>query len=178
MIRRPPRSTLFPYTTLFRSRQRQDHTAEPDRLHRRAGQRVVGQDRKSTRLNASHRCISYAVFCLNKKRTETAKALSIVAVLALRWLERGYDPMLDYDGRKVIEIQPSLFFFNDPAPPEIFALSLPDALPIWRSSFPASERRRPIQAASPQTNPPVSQRSEEHTSELQSPMDLACRPLL
>src|SRR3712207_7672251 len=84
MIRRPPRSTLFPYTTLFRSvvrlQPRGDggrHGGEVgvDRPHRRgqAPGRVVGevdaqeQDRKSTRLNSSHANISYAVFCLKKK---------------------------------------------------------------------------------------------------------------
>src|SRR5437762_6444927 len=72
MIRRPPRSTLFPYTTLFRS---QDARAEQlplvgggehdwNYLLGAAHQR----DRKSTRLNSSHRCISYAVFCLKKKK--------------------------------------------------------------------------------------------------------------
>src|SRR5437764_11434583 len=72
MIPRPPRSTLFPYTTLFRS-------VDPDRVeHHRHGPQDAGprhdlepaalvQDRKSTRLNSSHRCISYAVFCLKKK---------------------------------------------------------------------------------------------------------------
>src|SRR6267154_4959458 len=66
MIRRPPRSTLFPYTTLFRSRQR-DH---PDhRPYARALARRPGRDRKSTRLNSSHPSISYAVFCLKKKKT-------------------------------------------------------------------------------------------------------------
>src|SRR5437762_5839791 len=89
MLRRPPRSTLFPYTTLFRSIARLAgfyfgvlprtafatrlaeapevvHGAEPER-----GFAVVGAhdvDRKSTRLNSSHRCISYAVFCLKKKK--------------------------------------------------------------------------------------------------------------
>src|SRR3712207_8801554 len=83
MIRRPPRSTLFPYTTLFRSRGQaagerqlregggQRHTGgDADRaLQRRgddAGQTV--RDRKSTRLNSSHANISYAVFCLKKKK--------------------------------------------------------------------------------------------------------------
>src|SRR5437667_11515673 len=66
MIRRPPRSTLFPYTTLFRSRAR-SHPAPPCRgtcvyAPRRA------RDRKSTRLNSSHITISYAVFCLKKKK--------------------------------------------------------------------------------------------------------------
>src|SRR5216684_5519680 len=65
MIRRPPRSTLFPYTTLFRSRHRL--LLEPRRpgAGHRAGRR---RDRKSTRLNSSHGYISYAVFCLKKKK--------------------------------------------------------------------------------------------------------------
>src|SRR2546426_7712847 len=67
MIRRPPRSTLFPYTTLFRSRR-----ARRRRLRRRrvgsAGPRDPQRDRKSTRLNSSHLVISYAVFCLKKKK--------------------------------------------------------------------------------------------------------------
>src|SRR5581483_12148897 len=65
MIRRPPRSTLFPYTTLFRSSWLR--TSEPRRLYPRSpGQQ--GEDRKSTRLNSSHANISYAVFCLKKKK--------------------------------------------------------------------------------------------------------------
>src|ERR1035441_10739852 len=67
MIRRPPRSTLFPYTTLFRS---EDHRAH----HRSAeeqlgGHRAPDPDRKSTRLNSSHLGISYAVFCLKKRNS-------------------------------------------------------------------------------------------------------------
>src|SRR2546422_8015937 len=75
MIRRPPRSTLFPYTTLFRSHQlswRAAHRERRPRPHqqpRRQGQPVGDdQDRKSTRLNSSHGYISYAVFCLKKKK--------------------------------------------------------------------------------------------------------------
>src|SRR6266513_4986456 len=64
MIRRPPRSTLFPYTTLFRSR----HRACRPHLHPLRPLRVHGRDRKSTRLNSSHVSISYAVFCLKKKK--------------------------------------------------------------------------------------------------------------
>src|SRR5256885_5049420 len=95
MIRRPPRSTLFPYTTLFRSLRllraargarvlgRRAARAGEDRRHdraRRAAPPAAGhdrrrrddeaQDRKSTRLNSSHLVISYAVFCLKKKKTE------------------------------------------------------------------------------------------------------------
>src|SRR5256885_11500781 len=68
MIRRPPRSTLFPYTTLFRS----DHQPRGQLRHplrRAAVDRIRAQgDRKSTRLNSSHLVISYAVFCLKKKK--------------------------------------------------------------------------------------------------------------
>src|SRR5687768_18150408 len=78
MTRPPPRSTLFPYTTLFRSRHVDANVARLPPIGF-AGQRVVGlveavlvagyvEDRKSTRLNSSHGYISYAVFCLKKKR--------------------------------------------------------------------------------------------------------------
>src|SRR5690606_39928195 len=69
MIRRPPRSTLFPYTTLFRS----SHVSEGDlqRAGRSRWCRSRRGDRKSTRLNSSHVKISYAVFCLKKKKTST-----------------------------------------------------------------------------------------------------------
>src|SRR2546429_4639360 len=77
MIRRPPRSTLFPYTTLFRSHlgfQRLAHTDMETFFARR--QRLDGlgkftRDRKSTRLNSSHGYISYAVFCLKKKKKKS-----------------------------------------------------------------------------------------------------------
>src|SRR5256885_10561233 len=73
MIRRPPRSTLFPYTTLFRSAvleaiERHAHVLELDHDFDRAAAHV---DRKSTRLNSSHLVISYAVFCLKKKKTRS-----------------------------------------------------------------------------------------------------------
>src|SRR2546429_7233658 len=74
MIRRPPRSTLFPYTTLFRSGQQGERSVRtPDlRGERALGRRDVGRDRdrKSTRLNSSHGYISYAVFCLKKKKRQ------------------------------------------------------------------------------------------------------------
>src|SRR3712207_7230571 len=73
MIRRPPRSTLFPYTTLFRS---ESDRGAPLRKRRSSGGRLLHEcaariraDRKSTRLNSSHANISYAVFCLKKKIT-------------------------------------------------------------------------------------------------------------
>src|SRR3989442_4171716 len=75
MIRRPPRSTLFPYTTLFRSthaERRGQHRTEAGRARELGG---PGTDRKSTRLNSSHVRISYAGFCLEKKnKLETCAA--------------------------------------------------------------------------------------------------------
>src|SRR3712207_7587117 len=84
MIRRPPRSTLFPYTTLFRSRLRlpssprkresshRTHTRLPwGHLPYAVPSRTTHRDRKSTRLNSSHANISYAVFCLKKNHAST-----------------------------------------------------------------------------------------------------------
>src|SRR3712207_6903514 len=100
MIRRPPRSTLFPYTTLFRSgflknlldlrwrkiwvgiQQQRDNSGDMRRCHRGAAQGgVEGQesrleDRKSTRLNSSHANISYAVFCLKNKESLILRAIN------------------------------------------------------------------------------------------------------
>src|SRR2546421_6631682 len=77
MIRRPPRSTLFPYTTLFRSIAFSVHqrpSSAPVRPQFRTPQRR--RDRKSTRLNSSHDQISYAVFCLKKKKQNKRRPMS------------------------------------------------------------------------------------------------------
>src|SRR2546426_6983424 len=97
MIRRPPRSTLFPYTTLFRSPQcltlqgmPRHHFPEKDgwRLtfpHRiRLDFPTGGLDRKSTRLNSSHLVISYAVFCLKKKNTQSYRTHHVAQPLVKR----------------------------------------------------------------------------------------------
>src|SRR5690348_17466741 len=101
MIRRPPRPTLFPYTTLFRSPDRRqpidielgvfdvliahqparaflDHVARGGRHH---GDDLALEDRKSTRLNSSHPSISYAVFCLKKKRQCNVEASIIASIV-------------------------------------------------------------------------------------------------
>src|SRR5207247_6364782 len=69
MIRRPPRSTLFPYTTLFRSGLVWGEVHDENAYSLGGVAEAVGVDRKSTRLNSSHEWISYAVFCLKKKKT-------------------------------------------------------------------------------------------------------------
>src|SRR2546422_2480689 len=92
MIRRPPRSTLFPYTTLFRSSglwtigtlgQRSRGTRGPAGYPGQVSTRPGLQDRKSTRLNSSHGYISYAVFCLKKKKKKDGSE-SILEGTALR----------------------------------------------------------------------------------------------
>src|SRR3712207_4951790 len=136
MIRRPPRSTLFPYTTLFRSDQvdqlglaasqaqvAQRLVVDREQRRRRAvlGAHVrdrgsVGQaklDRKSTRLNSSHANISYAVFCLKKKKKQTY-TIHVAS---------------HHTFRQIILLF-FFFFFNDTATTEIYTLSLHDALPI------------------------------------------------
>src|SRR5271163_3314927 len=115
MIRRPPRSTLFPYTTLFRSLTRQllannDGIVVPS-------PHDVNIDRKSTRLNSSHDQISYAVFCLKKKRADARGAF--------RQVSHG-----SRKGAQGFEDRQVVFFFNDTATTEIYTLSLHDALPI------------------------------------------------
>src|SRR3990172_1863373 len=129
MMRRPPRSPLFPSTTLFRSpspagRGMQDHCRRAENRTARPGK--AGRDRKSTRLNSSHRYNSHSTF----------------------------------------------FFFNDAAPTEISPLPLHDALPISFAGWPRDARSLP-EGGEP--NSPAGKgrpRSEEHTSELQSPLQL------
>src|SRR2546421_9205281 len=90
MIRRPPRSTLFPYTTLFRSQ----HKIDPGRVKKvrvALSQSAFDlQDRKSTRLNFSHDQISYAVFCLKKKKKvlyANTKQINSIKLKSLRHVE-------------------------------------------------------------------------------------------
>src|SRR2546427_8715864 len=97
MIRRPPRSTLFPYTTLFRSTSHHAH-AQPahqlgsllmrdqaalEMLAERGNRQAAQVDRKSTRLNSSHSQISYAVFCLKKKKKTYAPEIPLRSTLLM-----------------------------------------------------------------------------------------------
>src|ERR1035438_9666103 len=82
MIRRPPRSTLFPYTTLFRSRSPPGSSRTPRSRSAPTASRCL--DRKSTRLNSSHLGISYAVFCLKKTKKPRAEVLTRLRVATER----------------------------------------------------------------------------------------------
>src|SRR6266478_6096553 len=140
MIRRPPRSTLFPYTTLFRSNCRA--AASGQRGAPSLPKAALQLDRKSTRLNSSHSQISYAVFCLKKKKDPTSTALfSTEKTDVSRSVELGVNRMAKALGALQRSLRcsahghsapASLCFFNDTATTEIYTLSLHDALPIYR----------------------------------------------
>src|SRR6201989_717378 len=141
------------------------------------------RDRKSTRLNSSHITISYAVFCLKKKKS-VPRELPVSlpsACLRLHCASPHISPPL-------VPRQPrrqrlkraaaintfSFFFFNDTATTEIYTLSLHDALPISLAGAPSTRLPGGMSVPSVTSAP----RSEEHTSELQSRRDLVCRLLL
>src|SRR6266496_4308138 len=136
MIRRPPRSTLFPYTTLFRS-----EIVYLDATRRTTPSTVsfspTISDRKSTRLNSSHVESSYAVFCLKKKITSRTRLYLRTAYFCLS--EYGASGthiffqvviLARYLQRERFTHIHAYFFFNDTATTEIYPLSLHDALPI------------------------------------------------
>src|SRR2546430_9807 len=204
MIRRPPRSTLFPYTTLFRSSSRSRclpsypketflKTMSPARFVAAiafgASRGSSSIDRKSTRLNSSHSQISYAVFCLKKKKTSLASTRSKRLTVSSRTLPlrtaRTHTCTLNS-----LTATSFFFFFNDTATTEIYTLSLHDALPIFVEE--------PVSSVISEGDVPednvagkvcgcnrirrvtrlLLDRSEEHTSELQSQSNLVCRLLL
>src|ERR1022692_642504 len=130
MIRRPPRSTLFPYTTLFRSRPRHEQL---DVRSLRISHHADQADRKSTRLNSSHLVISYAVFCLKKKKTTTSRGQAGRYLALWRALDRRRTSCAPESLRRVRSRSVRVpahrssfffFFFNDTATTEIYPLSL------------------------------------------------------
>src|SRR6202522_4548241 len=139
MIRRPPRSTLFPYTTLFRSKT--SGSSMSSSAHAMLPVRTTSvercSDRKSTRLNSSHLYISYAVFCL-KKEDEFTDAHGLRGQRhALRNAQRGCRRLCaqpnvfhqEFRYHPGTEFRGFTFVFNDPATPEIYSFAHPDALP-------------------------------------------------
>src|SRR3972149_6061787 len=139
MIRRPPRSPLFPYPPLFRSRGRcrPGHGfGERSPPHHQKPPLDHWQDRKSTRLNSSHSQISYAVFCLGKterclRSAQAAPGAPPPAASPTPTCRRGAPTSTaGAAGPCASRGRPSSSFFNDTATTEIYTLSLHDALPI------------------------------------------------
>src|SRR6266436_584469 len=179
MIRRPPRSTLFPYTTLFRSRgpHAKTQTRRPPPAWRREP-----RDRKSTRLNSSHGYTSYAVFCLKKKNSHLKRALharppayplhSDVLIVGAGSAGLVLAERLSADPDRQVTV-----FFLRIRPPPRSTLFPYTTLFRSRPGLPGSPgrtgRRAPCRGH--ERGWP---RSEEHTSELQSRLHLVCRLLL
>src|SRR5216683_571586 len=146
--------------------------------------RIASRDRKSTRLNSSHDQISYAVFCLKKKKIDymshsTDRIIGIGAThientrsVSVRGGE-GFPMVSAFKVPVAVQLM-CIFFFNDTATTEIYTLSLHDALPIGAAAG-ADCRAARLQSSRTSYRKP---RSEEHTSELQSRSDLVCRLLL
>src|SRR5471030_2936340 len=170
MIRRPPRSTLFPYTTLFRS-VIYKAMGFPSRMFTPLF--AIGRlpDRKSTRLNSSHLGISYAVFCLKKKnhphkavveRHAFGDSLRVEHLVVFRLLHA---------------IDPRLFFLmmRRPARSTLFPYTT-----LFRSSMSLTTVAATVRPELLPELPPAQpeKRSEEHTSELQSLRHLVCSLLL
>src|SRR5947207_378374 len=118
MIRRPPRSTLFPYTTLFRSsvsstplcwRQKRSgqSATKPCAAYQSATLRI---DRKSTRLNSSHTVISYAVFCLKKKKKKNNKSKKITPISLLNTIAMSHEDVCTHTSLSFSLHNFSLFF--------------------------------------------------------------------
>src|SRR3989337_1880826 len=129
MIRRPPRSTLFPYTTLFRSRVVGVRT--PDAIYTARHVVLCTGDRKSTRLNSSHGSISYAVFCLKKKQETQRTDQREPDTAGSQHTSNTYTEKMR-EGKEVpqarvgreLSLSIFFFFFNDTATTEIYTLSL------------------------------------------------------
>src|SRR5450432_3360957 len=138
MIRRPPISTLFPYTTLFRSIIVENKAGAGGGVGMASVARAK-PDRKSTRLNSSHDQISYAVFCLKKKKQlewrieiqyTQIKRTHHGSLIQRRQLSVLLVVHSHYRLTGLFRQHYVFFFFNDTATTEIYTLSLHDALPI------------------------------------------------
>src|SRR5215204_5542447 len=172
MIRRPPRSTLFPYTTLFRSPpESRAHAAQ--HLVPPVAPELLRRSEEHTSELQSHSDLVCRLLLEKKKHEQPAQHVDRPLVVA------------DLPDRIVLRLAlrlrpqarfapPYFFFFNDTATTEIYTLSLHDALPIrGHHHRQAAARRHP-----PAHRRREGHRSEEHTSELQSHSDLVCRLLL
>src|SRR6202162_6178127 len=188
MIRRPPRSTLFPYTTLFRSsstpgRRGWRLTSPSTTSCSRCG-RIIRSEEHTSELQSPPDLVCRLL--LEKKENSPYRSVRSSSVSGARGLH-GPDCALCVDlqfreqaGSLIfnVHLQSVLFFFNDTAPTEIYALSLHDALPICFSAMITVMATGSPDASTPLTSVCCIGRSGEHTSELQSPRYLVWRLLL
>src|SRR6266496_1891733 len=184
MIRRPPRSTLFPYTTLFRSPEQRRHPTSAVPPCSTRGSRCSG-DRKSTRLNSSHVEISYAVFCLKKKKNLNAnidvnkKHLKVIIYIPHK-VQVGILTVVRFSallgsGGLQISISIIFFFLRIRRPPRS---TLFPYTTLFRAPGRSPARVGACRGPRASRRDRDCARSEEHTSELQSRRDLVCRLLL
>src|SRR3982750_4667312 len=185
MIRRPPRSTLFPYTTLFRSDEERHHRGRVLALGPHDQRAMTGVDRKSTRLNSSHGYISYAVFCLKKKtrdgrrrqpRPRRRRRRRGRGRRAAAAAPEGLGGAAGRPCRRRPSLWPLLFFFlmiRRPPRSTLFPYTT-----LFRSAKMRSLHDGGLEAELGRPDGGHIARSEEHTSELQSRSDLVCRLLL
>src|SRR5215203_374675 len=174
MIRRPPRSTLFPYTTLFRSRharKRPGHGTGP------LGGGAPARDRKSTRLNSSHANISYAVFCLKKKNVDRVRPADAVVSRGVDSVDAGV-----HRGDLLVHVLlgGAPFFFKgygDHRDLHSFPTRRSSDLTARDAGHHRLRRRAPYRGGDRRASAQAV-RSEEHTSELQSRQYLVCRLML
>src|SRR6266568_4959190 len=175
MIRRPPRSTLFPYTTLFRSSAAS--SPSPSTTWRRCRSiRCRRSEEHTSELQSQFQLVCRLL--LEKKNTSTLAASRPPTKLsasssAVTW-EASSAP--GSSGRPSVVI--TFFFFNDTAAPEIYTLSLHDALSICSIASVAAAPTLIVSAKGYRLQTSSWNRSEEHTSELQSQFHLVCRLLL
>src|ERR1022692_3979955 len=127
MIRRPPRSTLFPYTTLFRSIGSASRSARRDTMDTKYEAEPI--DRKSTRLNSSHLVISYAVFCLKKKIELEGQDLARTQAVEQHQAHHGQIAEGTKARPKFRDLLGIFFFFNARRTPESYPLPLRAILP-------------------------------------------------
>src|SRR3982750_1345963 len=181
MIRRPPRSTLFPYTTLFRSRHSLTASVPID-MRKSAGIPMPRSEEHTSELQSRSDLVCRLLLEKKKKTTQLYASPDPDSRSLTLTLTHLITPHLCVPLSSMIRLHLSalcflfffFFFLNDTAPPEIYPLPLHDALPIC-----AVEQPRPRAAApEPPTQQETRPRSEEHTSELQSRSDLVCRLLL
>src|ERR1039458_2903604 len=186
MIRRPPRSTLFPYTTLFRSRSAKPREEVGSSSHLcRLGRNWP--DRKSTRLNSSHLGISYAVFCLKKKKPPRRKPLSTTRPASIRRRFFLIRARSREDGNQPTRLGHNLCSaFAHSAVTFFLIIRRPPRSPLfpYTTLFRSARSFGKSTVGGVNVMPRCSDslaaviRSEEHTSELQSLRHLVCRLLL